>query len=449
MAMNDAVKRKEPEPETEEKAPVEEKKAEEKPAETKAEEKPEAPKIAVAVKTAASGAPEAKRLKTSPPDPATVRKQIEYYMSDDNLRHDKFFHEKIKENPDGWLELNLILSCNKMKAMAATKDDVLAALKGSKLEVREDTVSIRRPGNLALPTLEARPQHHQKKSAAHAHDGGVIAVINKIPAEQSWMQIKEKLREKLPDKVQLWFVSEVNDKCSCIVSAAPFDGDLEFFEKLELEVGGAKLKTEVAHGEVLQQALKVMPKHIRDKREKEVRKRQKERNRPIVVGSQRFVTVHALKVRVREILNSRSDGEQLKVDGSDYKLIKALLSYHPKGEEKSKGMVGIKVAKSSQGDSRCFWMLKDGAEAEDFSAMKCLQAIEANPPYVEVEAKEKKVEASPKAEVKKPEEAAKKDVEMKEAAPVESKKEDAKPEEAKTEAKPEEAKKEEATPEAA
>jgi len=99
-----------------------------------------------------------------------------------------------------------------------------------------------------------------------------------------------------------------------------------------------------------------------DKREKEVRKRQKERNRPIVVGSQRFVTVHALKVRVREILNSRSDGEQLKVDGSDYKLIKALLGYHPKGEEKSKGMVGIKVAKSSQGDSRCFWMLKDGAE---------------------------------------------------------------------------------------
>merc|ERR1712078_756814 len=108
--------------------------------------------------------------------------------------------------------------------------------------------------------------------------------------------------------------SEVNDKCSCIVSAAPFDGDLEFFEKLELEVGGAKLKTEVAHGEVLQQALKVLPKHIRDKREKEARKKQKERNRPIVVGQQRFVNVSALRTRTKEILNSRSDGEQLKAD---------------------------------------------------------------------------------------------------------------------------------------
>merc|ERR1711907_908997 len=158
----------------------------------------------------------------------------------------------------------------------------------------------------------------------------------------------------------------------------------------ELEFGDVTLKVEVAQGDALQQALKVLPKHIRDKREKEGRKRQKERNRPIVIGSQRFVTVHALRSRVKEILNSRSDGEQLKVDGSDYKLIQALLSYHPKGETKSKGMVGIKVNKSSQGDSRCFWMVKESGEEEDFSAQKCLSAVEANPPYVEIETKDAK-----------------------------------------------------------
>lgn len=277
---------------------------------------------------------------------------------------------------------------------------------------------------------------HQKKSSMHAHDGGVIAVINNIPAEQSWMQIKEKLREKLPDKVQLWFVSEVNAKQACIVSSAPFEGDMEFFEKLELEVGNAKLKTEVAHGDVLQSSLKIMPKHIRDKREKEVRKRQKERNRPIVIGAQRFVTVHALRSRVKEILNSRSDGEQLKVDSSDYKLIQALLSYHPKGETKSKGMVGIKVAKSSQGDSRCFWMVKENGEAEDFSAQKCLNAIEANPPYVETGGGE----ASPakKAAAEKKDE--KKEEKKEEAAPAVEKKEEAAP------AAPAVEKKEEAAP---
>lgn len=376
MAMNDASKRKEPEPEAEKTAPS--------AAEAKAEA-PEAPKIAVAVKTAAaSDEPEAKRLKPTPPDAGIVRKQIEYYLSDDNLRHDKFFHDKISGNPEGWLELSLILSCNKMKAMRASKEDVISSLSGSKIEIKEDNLSVRRPGNLALPALESAPRH-QKKNSAHAHDGGVISIIQNIPAEQSWQQIKEKLREKLPDKVQLWFVSEVDDKRSSIICSAPFEGDLQFFEGLELEVGNAKLKTEVAHGDPLQNALKKMPKHIRDKREKEVRKIQKERNRPIVIGAQRFVTVHALRQRVKEILNSRSDGEQLKVDGSDYKLIKALLGYHPKGDQKSKGMAGMKVGKSSQGDSRCFWMIKDDGTEEDFSAQKCLGAIEANPPYVEVE----------------------------------------------------------------
>merc|ERR1719454_1658164 len=129
-----------------------------------------------------------------------------------------------------------------------------------------------------------------------------------------------------------------------------------------------------------------MPKHIRDKREKEGRKRQKERNRPILMGTQRYDSIAALRGRVKEILNSRSDGEQLKVDGSDFKLIKALLEHHPKGAEKSQGMVGIKVAQSTQGENRCFYLIREDGTAEDFSAKKCLDAVELNPPYVKTEA---------------------------------------------------------------
>merc|ERR1719401_3414260 len=263
-------------------------------------------------------------------------------------------------------------------------------------------MAIRRPGNKALPTLEAKPQHqHQKKSSIHAHDGGVITTISNIPEEQSWMQIKEKVKEKLPQKVSIWYVSEVSDKNQCVIATAPFDGDVRFFEELKLELGGATLKCEVAHGEPLQQALKLMPKHIRDKRERESRKRTKDRNRPIIIGTQKFLNVGALKGRVKEILNSRSDGEQLKPDGSDFKLIKGLLGFHPKGAEKSKDMVGIKVQKSTQGDSRCFFMVKSDGKEEDFSAKKCLDAVEANPPYVQNEPKAK-AEAKAKAEPKAP-----------------------------------------------
>merc|ERR1719506_2593697 len=177
--MTDATKRKEPEATTE--ATAEEPKV----------AVAETPKIEVAVKPAeTSGEPEAKRLKPTPADPSTIRKQVEYYLSDDNLKHDKFFHDKISANAEGWLEISLILSCNKMKAMRATRDDVLNALKDSKVEVKEDSMFIRRPGNMPLCKLEARPQH-AKKNQAHAHDGGVVAIIRDIPAEQSWMQIKE------------------------------------------------------------------------------------------------------------------------------------------------------------------------------------------------------------------------------------------------------------------
>merc|ERR1719242_793118 len=211
--------------------------------------------------------------------------------------------------------------------------------------------------------------------------------LSGVPEEQSWVQVKEKLAEKLPQKVQLWFVSEVNDKNQCIVATSPFDGDLKFFEELALEVGGATLKSEVCQGDSLHQSLKLVPKHVRDKRERESRKRQKERNRPIILGTQRFLNVPALRGRVKEILNSRSDGEQLKPDGSDFKLIKALLEYHPRGAEKSKGLAGIKVGKSSKGESRCFYMVKESGEEEDFSTIKCLDAVESNPPYVQQDAK--------------------------------------------------------------
>merc|ERR1712232_1258950 len=150
---------------------------------------------------------------------------------------------------------------------------------------------------------------------------------------------------------------------------------------------------------LLQQTLKTLPKHIRDKRDKESRKRQKERNRPIVVGSQKFVNVGALRGKVKEILNSRSDGEALKPEGTDFKLIKALLEFHPKGATKSEGTMGIKVAKSLQGDSRCFDLVREGGVEEDVSMKKCIDAVELNPPYVKTEKKDKDEAVTPETKV--------------------------------------------------
>jgi len=320
-----------------------------------------------------------KKAKT---DSAALKKQVEYYLSDENLKHDKFFHEKITADAEGWLDMSLVLSCNKMKTLKATAEDVIAALKDSTVEVRETDAAkfIRRPGNAPLPTLEAR---NQNKKQSHAHDGGCVVVIKEIPEDQSWKQVKDALKAKLPEKVGLWHASPVSDKGQCVIAVAPFEGDVAFLEALVLEVGGKSLKCEVPSGEALQTAVKVLPLNVQDRRTKEARKVAKERNKPIVLGQQRFLNIAALKGRVKEIMNSRTENELMKTDGTDFKLMKALLEFHPKGEEKYKGLVGLKVAKSSQGPCRCMWMVKEGDVSEDFSVLKCLEALEKNPPYAQ------------------------------------------------------------------
>jgi len=411
-----------------------------------------APVVTPAPVASNSDEPQTKRLKATSPDEKAVRKQIEYYLSDENLRYDKFFHEKIAGDAEGWLDIALLLSCNKMKALRASVDDVHVALETSKLELGKDGSAVRRPANAALPALEIKP-HHAKKGSPHAHDGGVVCFFSNIPEEQSWMQVKDKLKTALPDKVNVWFVSEVSEKHECIVCCAPFEGDQAFFEGLALEVGGAKLRCELAQGEKLGAAVKILPKNIKEKREKSARQRQKERNRPILVGNMKFINVGALRGRVREILNSRSEGEALKNDGNDFKLVVALLRYHPNHEQKAKSLKGIKVAKSEKGDNRCFWVVHEDDTQEDFSMKKCLDNLELNPPYEAEKPKatpkaatapappKKEDEAKPKVEEAKPEEAKVEDPKTGEAQTVATK-------QSETEATKEEATKEETKEEA-
>merc|ERR1739848_67441 len=76
------------------------------------------------------------------------------------------------------------------------------------------------------------------------------AVMKGVPEEQSWVQVKEKLKAKLPEGAALWFVSEVNDKNQCFVVTSPFDNDIKFYETMELDLGNAKVKAELCSGDL-------------------------------------------------------------------------------------------------------------------------------------------------------------------------------------------------------
>merc|ERR1712086_295819 len=65
------------------------------------------------------------------PAPTDVRTQILYYMSDENLRTDKFFQEQIASSEDGWISTDVFLGCRRVKQLAATTKSIIDGLRGA------------------------------------------------------------------------------------------------------------------------------------------------------------------------------------------------------------------------------------------------------------------------------------------------------------------------------
>jgi hypothetical protein len=103
-----------------------------------------------------------------------IRTQVEYYLSDANLQKDAFFYGKIKDDKEGYLDLDLIMNCNKIKAQGITKDAIKAAVKESRaVELDSTGQRIRRKNNKALP----EPKFKQRKPKTNSAAGGNFYLI--------------------------------------------------------------------------------------------------------------------------------------------------------------------------------------------------------------------------------------------------------------------------------
>ena len=87
---------------------------------------------------------------------AKLKQQIEYYLSDKNLTQDKFFNEKLSEGKEGWMDLTLILNCNKIKQLKLKNPQAEikeAVTDSAEVELSTDGKLIRRKGNKPVPEL--------------------------------------------------------------------------------------------------------------------------------------------------------------------------------------------------------------------------------------------------------------------------------------------------------
>lgn len=155
---------------------------------------------------------------------AVLRKQVEYYLSDENLQQDKFFHDCISADPEGWLDMQLIVKCNKMKAMKASTAMVLKALQGSMLEtwVDGDFMAVRRSPTMPLPQLidPLAAAIFNTELCTSNNGESQSKKINTTPASENWNQKRSK-NKKHPQWIPKKATSENKDEVIGTVGRTP------------------------------------------------------------------------------------------------------------------------------------------------------------------------------------------------------------------------------------
>jgi len=343
-------------------------------------------------------------------DLAKVKRQVEYYFSNENLQYDRFFNPIIKNNPEGWLPVANILSCKKIQALNAGCSDIVAALEDSELEVKEleSGWSVRRLS--AIPELKDRPERQEKpKNYRRVHDihcAGCVIKINNIPEEASWQTVKEKIISSIPAippnpqsqadidagktpfiPKAIQFISNPSPQGTSFAFASVFPDDRNFFMNFpKLEINGAEIQVSLATElDEINKFCDKLPQAIKKRREREIeRQRRLINSRPIIVEGFEFSSIDHLKKCLKEILTELPAGKT--VNSKTQTVLQGLLAYHPNGKTKMENCVAMKVDivenEGGQGKpTRCFFVVKEDGSTDDFSIQKCFNFMSLDPPF--------------------------------------------------------------------
>lgn len=103
---------------------------------------------------------------------------MEYYLSDDNLKVDKFFNRELTRHSDGFMEIKLIMKCKKVQDLKVNLETVVLALKDSlKVELSPANDLIRRKDNTSVPTLNLDNRVKRVKMENNSDQQAVIYSI--------------------------------------------------------------------------------------------------------------------------------------------------------------------------------------------------------------------------------------------------------------------------------
>ena len=97
-------------------------------------------------------------------------------------------------------------------------------------------------------------------------------------------------------------------------------------------------------------------------------------NTNIFLAGMKFKALSEVKNFFKKLLKSKKAGQV--IEGVDAEMLKDIIKFHPKCEEKMKDFSGLKVDLHPKfPDTQCFFITKGEGVQEDFSYVKCLKSL--------------------------------------------------------------------------
>ena len=335
-----------------------------------------------------------------------IKNQIEYYLSDENLKKDCFFHERISSDPEGYLELKYILKCNKIKNKGWTKEDLKKGIEISKsIELDKTGEKVRRKNNLKLPELlllqkkrkkedkkedkmedkkeDKKEKDEKEKKEDIKKDKIILKITCKDKSSSSWKQIFEEFKNSNPElEVDYGRFKETEGHIGILLKENQNLENIKYKDKFKVEEieftvekceGEDLIKFWKEHGSHYEYCIRQKEKYNKSKKAKD-EKHKKYLINPITLGKEEYSNIDLIKSQTRNILNKYKDNEKLK--GDDKKFILDLWKYHHNYDEKVKEMDYITVAPNEEYKySRCFFIVDKNKNKKDFSFKKCIENI--------------------------------------------------------------------------
>ena len=277
-----------------------------------------------------------------------IKRQIEYYLSDLNLETDEFFHKIISNEKEGYIDLEYIMQCNKVKKAGWDKNMIVESIKDSdQVELNPEKTKIRRKGNKPLPELNEtkllnKKRHREKKE--NKITPIILIFTSDKDTELKWQDIEAKYKSLNPTLSVIYTRFKTNEGHFGIIPSGANLKNKNEKDKVnytkEFNINGIKFSVKLCEGKELEKFMEENQSHldlcVNKERDKKLKKKNKTILKSLVkLGEEEFNDIAKIKEKIRKMI-SRVEDELIILDEKEIKFIKDLVKFHPDKEVNEK-----------------------------------------------------------------------------------------------------------------